>query len=213
MSAVEPDPRRGTPPLRALALLVRPAKGWAAIEADETTLRELYLRQIAPFAAVPSVCGVIGGLLFGSGIAGIDIRPPVQGLLAEAAASFVFTLIGIWLMAQIVALIAPRFGGAGERMAALKLVAYSATPAWLLGVFGLIPSIGGAVMLLGALYGLYLLGEGLPRLMKVPRDKALTCFAVILIAGLVLAVVMGMASGAVRSLAGGPPQVMGQGRG
>lgn len=199
--------------MRALALLVRPARGWADIEAEDAGLRELYLRHVAPLAAISSVCGVVGGLMFGSGIAGIDIRPPATGLIAEAAASYVFTLAGVWLMAQLVALIAPRFGGDGGRMAAMRLVAYSATPAWLLGVFGLLPSIGGAVMLLGALYGLFLLGEGLPRLMKVPRERALTCFAVILLAGLVLAILLGMASGAVRSLAGGPLRVMGQGRG
>ena len=209
MSAVDPEPRRWSLAGRAVALLVRPRRTWRVIAAESSAVAELYRRYVAPLAAIPPVCGVAGGLLFGSGIAGIEIRPPVQGLLAEAALNYVFTLIFVYLLALIVALVSPRFGGTGALAQALKLAAYSGTAAWVAGVFGLLPSLGFAMMILGGLYSLYLLREGLPVLMRVPEARALTCFATIVILALALGIGLGAASTAVRSLVGGPLRVVG----
>jgi len=209
MSAREPQPRPWSPAGRAAALILRPRRTWRTIAQEPADGAQLYRRYVGPLAAVPAVCGVIGGLLFGSGIAGIEIRPSVPGLLAEAALNYLFTLIGVWLLALIVAVVAPRFGGRAERGQALKLAAYSGTALWLAGVFALLPSLGMAMMILGGLYSLYLLREGLPVVMRTPEPRSLTCFALIVILALALAIAMGAASAYVRSLVGGPLRVVG----
>jgi Yip1-like protein len=70
----------------------------------------------------------------------------------------------------------------------LKVAVYSYTPAWIAGVFRLFPLMG-ILALFGALYGLYLLYLGLPRLMKCPQEKAVGYTAVVVIAAIVVSVV------------------------
>jgi hypothetical protein len=47
----------------------------------------------------------------------------------------------VWVFGKIVQALAPRFGGAGEEMPAMKLAAYSPTAMWLAGVFALVPPL------------------------------------------------------------------------
>jgi hypothetical protein len=73
----------------------------------------------------------------------------------------------VYVMALIIDALAPTFQGQKNHPNALKLAVYSMTPAWLAGVFSLIPGLR-PLSILG-LYGLYLLRVGLPPLMKVPQ--------------------------------------------
>jgi hypothetical protein len=57
--------------------------------------------------------------------------------------------------------------------------------------------------ILGGLYSLYLLYLGLPRLMKVPVERAITCFAVILVLTVILAILKGELVARIAEL-GGP---------
>ncbi|MBV9287506.1 MAG: hypothetical protein JO288_06740 [Hyphomicrobiales bacterium] len=52
----------------------------------------------------------------------------------------------------------------------MKLAVYSMTPAWLAGVFALVPGLG-FLRGLGLLYAVYLFWLGLPILMKPPVDR------------------------------------------
>lgn len=196
---------------RALVLLMRPRRTWAVIAAEPTGARELYAGYVAPLAGVGPVCSIIGGLAFGSGIAGIQIRPSVQGLLAEALLSYLSTLLGVFLLGLVIAAVAPRFGGSGGRAQALKLAGYSGTALWLAGVCALLPALGLAASILAALYSLYLLREGLPVLMRTPEAQALSCFALILILALALGVGLASATAGLRSMVAGPLTVVGVG--
>jgi hypothetical protein len=84
--------------------------------------------------------------------------------------------------------LAPTFGGQKDTLAAFKVAAYSMTPSWLAGIFGLIPSIS-FLSLLG-LYGIYVLYVGLPRLMRSPEDRALGYTAVVVLSAIVLSIVL-----------------------
>ncbi|MGZ7263546.1 YIP1 family protein, partial [Streptococcus pyogenes] len=64
----------------------------------------------------------------------------------------------------------------------------------------LIPVAGSLIALIGAIYSLVLLFLGLPVLMKVPEDKKVIYYVVILLAGIVLGVVMGAIVGAVAAI-------------
>jgi hypothetical protein len=68
------------------------------------------------------------------------------------------------------------------------LSVYSHTPLWLAGIFLLIPGLN--FLLILGLYGLYLLWTGLPLLMRVPDEKALSYAAIVTACALVPAVVL-----------------------
>src|SRR3546814_17289979 len=80
--------------------------------------------------------------------------------------------VGVWVLAWIINALAPTFEATRNPVQAMKVAAYSATAAWVAGVFQIVPSLGWIGAILG-LYSLYLLYPGLPILMKAPAAKAM----------------------------------------
>src|SRR5207244_3458235 len=99
------------------------------------------------------LCGFIRNLL-GVTVMGITYRPTYMQSVTSAAWQIAVQLLGVFLVALIMEILASRFGGEKNRVGALKLAAYSATAAWLSNVFLLIPWLGFLTIL--SLYTLYL---------------------------------------------------------
>ena len=183
----------GTPLLqRAKAILLQPREEWPVIEGEATSIASLYKSYIIPLAAIGPVAGFIHAVVFGNSFFGITHRPSFMSALSSAVVSYIFTLIGVFLIALVIDFLAPRFGGTANRNNAFKLAAYSATAAWIAGAFQLIPGLGMLTIL--GLYGLYLLYVGIPVLMKAPEDKAVIYTVAIVvigaIAGMIFSVVL-----------------------
>jgi hypothetical protein len=168
---------------RVKAILLKPNEEWARIDAEPATIPDLYRSYVVPLAAIWPVCSLIGLLLLGSTYL-------FKLMIGQLILGYVLMLIMIYVFAVIIDTLAPNFKGASNRVQAFKVAAYSATAAWVAGVFGLIPFLG-VLVLLGAFYSLYLLYLGLPRLMKVPQDQAVTYTVVVVIVGFVIALIAG----------------------
>lgn len=165
---------------RANAMLLHPARTWPEAAGEPGTPSSLLKGYAAPLAAIGPVCGVLGGLAFhGDSIFGVNIRPPVRTLLVTAGTSYLAMLAGVVLTALAVERVAPLFGGARDRAQAFKLVVYSATALWAAGIFSLYPALGWLMAMLGGLWSLYSLRLGLPKLMGIEEDRALTASALI----------------------------------
>jgi hypothetical protein len=87
--------------------------------------------------------------------------------------------------------LAPQFGGKSDQISAFKLIVYSVTPVWLVGVLSLLPALSG-LGLLALAYTVYLIYLGAPKLMKVPQDKvggytAVAFLAILIANGLIFA--------------------------
>lgn len=162
---------------RAMAVLFRPTTAWEAIAVEATSVREVLLGYVAPLAAIPSVCGAIGGVLFGFTIADVGLKAGPIAVILEAIAGFVLTLVAVWLAGHALARLAGLFGGAADFPKGLRLAAYSGTALWIAGLFYLLPGLQIPAVLLAALWSLYLLYRGMPALLGVPEDRLLTCFA------------------------------------
>jgi hypothetical protein len=117
-------------------------------------------------------------------------RTPIGSAVTSAVVTYVLTLIGVFVLALIIDALAPTFSGTKNQTQALKVAAYSYTPAWVVGIFSLIPGLRFLGIL--GLYSLYLLYLGLPVLMKSPKEKAFGYTAVVIIVGIVLAVIIGV---------------------
>jgi len=166
---------------RVRAILLRPKDEWHVIETEQTDAANLYRGYIVPLAAIGPVAAWIGSIIY---------RAPIITGLAQAIVSYVLTLIGTYLFALIIDGLAPSFGGTRNRTQALKVAAYASTAAWLAGVFSIIPGLG--VLGLLGLYSLYLLYIGLPVLMKVPQEKAVTYTAAVVVLAIVMYLVIGL---------------------
>jgi hypothetical protein len=62
---------------------------------------------------------------------------------------------------------------------------------WIVSILGIIPALG-MLVILGAIYAIYLMYLGLPRLMKAPQEKAAGYTAVVVIAAIVVGFVIAM---------------------
>jgi len=196
MSVGEPQPLAQAMIARAKELLLRPLPTWDAIDAEEATIEGLYRRWVIPLAAIPAISGALGQIAFSGRfqIFGVHFRPSVVGILSRALVGYALSLISVYLLAVVVDEFAIRFGGERSRTQAFKLTAYSATAAWVAGVFALLPGLGALLGLLGALYSLYLFYLGLPKLMRSDPDQTLSYFGLSLLVMIGLAVLIGILS-------------------
>lgn len=177
---------------RVKSILLSPRATWREIDAEFTKPGEIWGRYALPLAAIGPLCGTIGMILFGQRIAFTNLTNPVpiSTAITRGVASYVLALLSLFVMTQIINLLSPSFGGQRNDVQALKAAAYSSTPAWIGGVFALIPALG-IVSLLFALYGLVLLYIGLPIVMKTPKDRAMGYTAVVIIVAIVVFLIVG----------------------
>jgi Yip1 domain len=189
------------PALRAKAMLTDPSAEWARIERESGDPAYLLSRYVAVLALIPAVFGFVGASLIGAVVPGIG---PVRATLFDGAFGAIFgyaMAVGIVLvLAAIIDLTAPLFGGEKDFDNAFKLAVYSFTPVWLAGIFLLLPGLR-FLVLLGS-YGAYVLALGLPRLMKSPPQQSHLYIVVVVVAAVALTFMAAAAQRAVFGTAG-----------
>jgi len=171
---------------RAKNILLQPAQEWSVIDQEPGSAAELFQSYIALLAAIGPVASIIGLSIFGIGG---SYRVPLTSTIGHAVTTYIFGLIGTYVLALIIDALAPTFLGTKNNFQALKVAAYSSTAFWLAGIFDLLPSL--ALLQILGLYSLYLLYLGLPVLMKAPQEKALPYTIVVIIAAVVIFGVVG----------------------
>jgi hypothetical protein len=175
---------------RVKNILLTPRTEWQVIDAETTTVADLYKGYIIPLAAIGPICMAIGWSVFGLRVPFLGTyRPPLVNTLTTAVVQYVATLIGIYILAMIIDKLAPTFNGTPGMIQALKVAAYASTASWVAGIFGLVPALS-ILGILGA-YSLYLLYLGLPVLMKAPAEKALSYTVVVILCAIVLFMLIG----------------------
>ncbi len=179
---------------RVKRILLAPKEEWPVIDGEAATVAGLYTGYIVPLAAIGPVAQAIGYSVFGVSMPFMGThRTPIGSAVTGAVVTFVLTLVGVYVLALIIDALAPTFGGTRNQIQALKVAAYSSTASWLAGIFALVPGL--RILGILGLYSLYLLYLGLPVLMKSPADKALGYTVVVILAGVVLFMLIGLAAG------------------
>ena len=177
---------------RARAILTSPKAEWPVIAAEPATVTSLYTGYIMWLAAIPAVFGFIKGSLIGHSLFGVSVSTPILAGIMGMVLGYVLGLAVLYLVAMIVNVLAPTFGGRKDQVQALKAVGYAWTAAWVAGIAVILPWIGWLVALAGAIYSIRLLYLGLPHTMKSPPEKSLGYTAVIVICTLVLSWIIGL---------------------
>lgn len=167
---------------RVKNILLSPKTEWEVIDGESGDTKEVFT-YVAILAAIPAIFGIIGGL--------VVFPRALSFFIGSAVLGYLLAFVIVYLVAYIVDALAPTFGTEKHMPSALKLTAYSYTPAWISGIFGIIPGIGGLLTLLVSLYGLYLLYLGLPILMRTPQEKAVSYTVVIVICAILVSIVIG----------------------
>jgi hypothetical protein len=174
---------------RVKGILLTPNSEWLAIEREPGDPAYLFTNYVAILAAIPAVCGFIGMSIVGMSLPLVGtVRVGIIAGIASAIVHYLLAFVMVYVMGLIIDALAPTFNGEKDPANALKLAVYSMTPAWLAGVFALIPGLRSLGIL--GLYGLYLLWVGLPLLMKVPKEKSIGYAAAIVVCAVIISIVI-----------------------
>jgi hypothetical protein len=167
---------------RVKAIVFTPRTEWPVVEQESGGLSRLFTSYVAVLAAIPEIANFIGQSLIGG------YKPIGAGLL-RALIVYVATFAVVYIIAGVIDLLAPRFGGKKNFPNALKLSVYGHTPLWLAGIFLLVPGLS-FLELLGGLFSFYLLWVGLPLLMGTRSDQTLSYTAIVTACALIPAIVL-----------------------
>lgn len=172
-------------------LILAPKLEWQVIAPEPTSIARLYTGYIIPLAAFAAVISFLHLSLLGVSVplAGV-VREPVAAGLKSAIYAFGFGLLGTFLVALFIDALAPMFAGARDRRQALKVTAYSFTPAWLSSILALSPVLPTLLQWVALFYGIYVLYLGLPVLMGSPPQRALGYTATVVAGTLLLGFVL-----------------------
>jgi hypothetical protein len=181
---------------RVKRICLTPATEWSVIETEMTPSGAVITGYVLPLAGLSAAAGFIGGSIVGRTLPFVGTyRMSIATGLGLAIFQLVMAVVGVYVISAIVNALAPNFGGRKDAAQSFKVAAYSFTPAWVAGVFQVLPALGTLLTVLGGLYALYLLYLGLPRLMKSPPDKAIGYTAVVVICAIVFWIIVGTIGG------------------
>src|SRR5689334_11277861 len=142
---------------RVKNICLTPNTEWPVIDAEPASASSLITGYVVPLAAIGAVAGFVGGSIIGRSLPFIGTyRVPLVSGLGFAVFTFVMAIVGVFILSMVINALAPTFGGQKDSTLALKVAVYSYTPAWVAGVFNLLPLLG-ILALVGAVYGMYLL--------------------------------------------------------
>jgi len=174
-----------------------PSTEWSVIAQEPAQAGSLLAGYVAPLAAIGAVAGFVGGSIIGRTLPFVGtFRVGIIPGLIGACLTLVMAIVSVGIVALIINALAPTFGAERDGMQALKVAAYSYTPAWLAGVLNVLPLVG-LLVFFAALYGIYLMYLGLPKVMKCPPDKAIGYTAVVVVCAVVLSIAVSAVGAAV----------------
>jgi hypothetical protein len=168
-------------------LLFSPATEWEAIEKEPANLRDIYLFYVVPLVAFSAACALFGTLYYGIGL--LRTPTPLGTLVSDVLLTSLLQLLMVFVFALMLDALAPVFHARRNFAHAFKVAAYAPTAAWIGGIFLLFPPLA-PVSLIAALYSLYLLFTGLPRLMKPKASQTVPYTVISIIVGVGLFLVV-----------------------
>ena len=174
---------------RAYGLFHHPKAEWEQIRDEETTVPNILIGYVAPLAAIPPVCGLLGAFIFGQRIGEEVFRPQLDKGLISVVVTWVVSVALVFLLGLLIDALAETFDAERNDLAAQKVAAYSLTPAFLSGFFSLWPPLWW-ISLFALAAMVFLMFRGLPILMKAPPERALAYAASVTVAAAVAFIVL-----------------------
>jgi len=182
-------------------ILLSPVQEWGVIDGENASVNSLYTQYAVLLAIIPAVAGFIGNSLVGVSLLGMTIRVPIVSGLVLAVIGYVFGLVMLYVIAQVIFALTPKFDGQPNLVQALKVAVYSMTPVWVASILLIVPALS-PIALLAGIYSLVLYWLGLPKLMKVPEEKKTVFCLAVIVCAIVASFIISAAVGAVGAMFG-----------
>lgn len=194
-----------------LGIFINPDREWERIRSDKESFLRVYLRHIPLLALIPVVAAYFGVTQVGWSIgSGGVVRLTSESALLMCVAAYFAQLVAVYVLGEYINWMSRSFGvedGADERhFEGTALAVYSAIPIMLAGVVLVYPELWlvVSVYIVAACYAVYLIYEGIPILMNIPKERGFIYASSVITVALVLAVVVMVTTVIVWSSGAGP---------
>ena len=167
-----------------------PDDEWETIRSEPNTLGRHYISHALLLAAIPAISAFIGTTAVGWTVGSSDT---LYKLTAESAA-FLCALfygamvVGIVILGKFIDFLSETYQEEDHTPRGIALATYTTTPLFLCGLVALYPVLwlDMIIGLVAIAYAVYLLYEGVPILMSIPKDKGFVFASAIITVGLVM---------------------------
>ena len=154
---------------RAKNIIVSPKTEWDMIAKEEPNTQQILLGYIFPLTLLPAISSILGGMIFSP----FGFAFGLATGIGTAIVFMVVIMVVVLLSAVLLDAFATSFGSQKNFGKSLQLVAYSITPALVIGILFFIPVLGWLLYVAGFGYGIYILYLGLGPIKQTPEDKKL----------------------------------------
>ncbi|ABC28612.1 Amino acid transporters [Hahella chejuensis KCTC 2396] len=190
-----------------LGLFTHPDQEWLSIREERATTGRLYAQHTLLLALIPSIAAYIGSTQVGWTIGSEETVKLTQISAFNLCALFYVSMLsGIYILGKFIDFMAITYGVDKNAPRGIELAAYAATPLFIMGAIAVYPNIWVNMFagLVGVSYSVYLLYEGLPILMKIPKERGFMFATSVLTVGLVMLVALIATSVVIWSVGIGP---------
>lgn len=162
---------------RAKNIILKPTDEWNVIADEPATVGGLFTGYAMILAAIPLAAGIIFEGALGIDTASLGrmgggaMEMGFGAIAAMAGVGYVFSLVTLFAMSFLVNAVSPSFNGKSDMVQSAKLMTYASTPAWVSGLVGWIPILGGLIYFAASAYVVYLIYLGLQPVLRVPKEK------------------------------------------
>lgn len=182
---------------RVQGILLKPKEEWVKIKDESITISQLFTSYAVILAAIPAVAHFIGFGLIGFSRPLGWARYGIGNAFFYGILYYILALASVYAFGFVINLLAPSFASKQDPVNAMKLAVYSMTPAWVAGVFYLVPLLGWLAVI-ASLYGIYILYLGFSTpLMGTAKDKIVTYLVVSIIVYAVLWIIVAVILGGI----------------
>ncbi len=168
---------------QAINIMLKPKETLRKLKNEKVTRNDMII--YLGIVGIPTFIGLLIGYGFVSGLNWNTGGSLIGWGFVIAIIGYIFSIIGLFVFAYILNALATNFKSKQNLMQSAKLVAFSATPWLVLGIFYIFPAAG-VISFLGGIYGLYILYLGIPIYMETPKDQQLPYFVVGLIVFIII---------------------------
>ncbi|MCP2072538.1 UNVERIFIED_ORG: hypothetical protein J2Y77_001974 [Pseudomonas lini] len=157
-------------------LFTHPEFAWADIREQEQAHPRHYLSHLLLLALIPAVCLFIGTTWTGWSLAENEtVRLSSASALQLCVLLYLTIVAGVALMGLFIRWMSRTFDARPTVNQCIGFAAYTATPYFLAGIFGLYPNrwLTVAVLAVASAYSTFLLFVGLPKFMSLRKEQGL----------------------------------------
>ncbi len=157
---------------RVKNIIFSPKSEWQTIKAEQATVKDIIFKYVAILSVIPPIASIIGMSIVGFSFIHTTMLGPLVASFLWGLFFYISGIAAVIVSAAIINALTPIFNSMKDYPNALKVVAYSYTPMWIVGVLNVFPAPYWLMLIL-SLYSIYLLYLGLSRLMGTSQNKAL----------------------------------------